>query len=463
MISSSNGLIRKAILLVAAASAIGLLSSKAGLNFHQALTVTIFCISILGTLLFWEFRLSFAFIGLSVLLITKAIDLDSAIKFASLEIILFLAGMMIVVGLLKESGFFAWIVELILRIKNLTARKFIIAITVTSALLACTVDEVTSIIFMVAAVLEICDYFEVDPVPYIMISIFATNIGSAATVLGNPIGILIASKSGLTFESFLAKAFPVSLICLIAFTIIVLFWYRKDIKELDNKIKELGANEILIRLITVPPDRQLKIALGIFGINLFFLCLHHRIELLLGVEQNTVLLITPLISAGLVMIWKREKARYYVEHNVEWWTLLFFMILFAQAGALKHVGVTDFLAKSFVNTVGHSGAILKSTMLWIATIASSGLDNVVAIAAMIPVVQSFHDIGLKIEPLWWALLFGGCFGGNITMIGSTANIVALGILEKERHIHMSFLRWFKVGLIVGVTTTIIAWIILLLM
>src|SRR3989338_7352385 len=96
-----------------------------------------------------------------------------------------------------------------------------------SALLACAVDEVTSIIFMVAAVLEVCDYFEVDPFPFVVISVLATNVGSAATVLGNPIGILIASKSGLTFEDFIAKAFPLAMVCLIAVICIVIIWYKK--------------------------------------------------------------------------------------------------------------------------------------------------------------------------------------------------------------------------------------------
>lgn len=89
------------------------------------------------------------------------------------------------------------------------------------------------------------------------------------------------------------------------------------------------------------------------------------------------------------------------------------------------------------------------------------LDNVVLVAAVIPIVQGFEGLGVGVQPLWWALLFGGCFGGNITLIGSTANIVALGLLEKERNIHMTFLRWVGIGLVVGITTTAIAWIALL--
>ena len=456
-------MVKKFAILIVVSLGLGLLTRNIGLTAHQSTAVAIFFASILGTLFFWDFRLSFAFIGISILLLTRTIDLENVIKSASLEVILFLVGMMVLIGLLKGAGVFAWIVSLILRIKNLTANKFLISISIISALLACAVDEVTSIIFIVAAVLEICDYFEVDPTPFLIISVLATNIGSSGTVLGNPIGILIASKSGLTFEDFIIKAFPLMLACLAVLIFIVKFWYKKALSEFDKKIKEMGANEMLVRLISVPPEKELKISLGIFGMTLFFISLHHRLELMWNLEPNTILLTLPLISSGCVMIWKWKKAREFIEKDVEWWTLLFFMLLFAQAGTLKYTGATDVLAKSLVRLTGNSPALLTGTILWISTIGSSILDNVVLVAAFIPVIQSFKDIGINMQPLWWALLFGGCLGGNITLVGSTANIVALGILEKERNIRMTFFRWFWIGLVVGVITTAVVWIALLVL
>jgi Na+/H+ antiporter NhaD/arsenite permease-like protein len=440
---------------------LGFFTGKLGLNIHQATAISIFSASILGTLFFWDFRLGFAFLGTSILLITRTIDLKSVIEFASLDVILFLVGMMVLVGLLKESGFFAWIVQLILRVRNLTAHKFLIIISVVSALLSTMTSEVVSIIFMVAAVLEICDYFEIDAVPFIIISVRATNIGSAATVLGNPIGILIASKAGLTFEDFIIKAFPLAAFCLLAMIIVVAFWYRKTLRAMDERIKELGANEMLIRLISVPPERELKVSLLIFGATLFFISLHHRLELLWKLEPNTILLTMPLLSSGLVMMWKWQRARDYIEKDVEWWTLLFFLLLFAQAGTLKYTGATDILAQRLAGAAGNSLPVLIGMVLWVSTIGSSILDNVVLVAAFIPVIQSFQALNLNLHPLWWALLFGGCLGGNITLVGSTANIVALGILEKEKNIRMTFMRWFGIGLTVGVVTTMVVWAALL--
>jgi Na+/H+ antiporter NhaD/arsenite permease-like protein len=449
--------IKKMIMLVCIALAIGLLASRVGLTMHQAMAVAIFSASILGTLLFWDFRLSFAFLGTSLLLITRTIDMENVIKFASVDVILFLVGMMVLVGLLKDAGFFAWIVQLILRIKNMTALKFVAVISIASAVLSTMTSEVVSIIFMVAAVMEICDYFEVDCVPFIIIAVLATNIGSAATVLGNPIGILIATKAGLTFEDFLVKALPLSMVCLAASIGVLSVWYRKQIKAMDDQMKKLGANEILVKLISVPPEKELKISLAVFGATLVFIALHHRLELLWKLEHNTILLIMPLISSGLVMIWKHHKARDFIEKDVEWWTLLFFMLLFAQAGTLKYTGATDVLAGKLAGIAGNSVSTLIGIVLWISTIGSSILDNVVLVAAFIPVIQSFQGLNLDLQPLWWALLFGGCFGGNITLVGSTANIVALGILEKEKNIRMTFFNWFWVGLTVGVITTIVVW------
>ncbi|MFH1046170.1 MAG: SLC13 family permease [Candidatus Omnitrophota bacterium] len=440
---------------------LGFYLNTVGLDAQQSLSVAMLLVSVLGTLFFWEFRLSFVFIGTALLLITKVIDVEHLVWFSSLEIILFLVGMMVMMGLLKEAGFFAWLVTLILRIRNLTAQKFFFAITIISALLACAIDEVTSIVFMVAAILEICDYFEVDPVPYIISSVLATNIGSAGTVLGNPIGILIATKAGLHFEDFLIKAFPIMLLCLFVTILILKTFYRRALKHLDDNIKELGANEFLVRLISIPPDKQLKTCLGIFGASLVLISLHHRLELALDLPINTILLVTPLIFAGIVMVWKRERARHYIETDVEWWTLLFFLLLFAQTGALKYTGASDVLVKKLFAAVNYNTEALVGVILWVSAILSSVLDNVIVVAAFVPILQSVKEMGLAAENLWWALLFGGCLGGNISLVGSTANIVALGILEKERAIKISFWHWLKIGFVVGVITTFICWVCLL--
>ena len=454
-------MLKKFILLIAISVGLGFLAQGTGFNSQQSVAIAIFSTSVMGTLFFWDFRLSFAFIGTSILLATKTIDLEHLVKYSSLEVILFLVGMMVLVGLLKENGLFSLISRTLLNMKHITGRKLIVIISVIAALLSASIDEVTSIIFMTAAVLEVCDHLEIDPVPLIIMSIFATNIGSFATVLGNPIGILIATKSGLSFEDFIIKAAPVAILCLLASMAICMLWYRKALNEMDYKIKRFKNSEIEAMRVHEPLAKGLKISLAIFVLTLIIIAMHYRLEKLFGLNPNTILLTVPLFASGLVLIWKRHSARTRIEKDVEWWTLLFFLLLFAQAGTLKYTGATDVLSKNLIGLTGSNIPILTTAILWIATLGSAILDNVVIVAAFTPALLSFKELGLGVQPLWWALLFGGCLGGNITLVGSTANIVALGILEKERKIRITFMRWFGVGLTVGVLTTIIAWVVLI--
>lgn len=454
-------MVKKFAILITIALSLGLSGKSIGFNFYQSLAVSIFAASILGTLFFWDFRLSFAFLGTSLLLATRTIDVEHLVRFASLEVILFLVCMMVLVGVLKEAGFFNIISHLLLGVKRLNARKFVIILSVVSAAMAAMVDEVTSIIFMIIAILEICDRLEIDPVPFLIISVLATNIGSSATVLGNPIGILIATKSGLTFEDFLIKALPLAVLCLAATIVICIIWYRRALKEMDEKISRFKDKQIASMEKPVVFSKDLKISLAIFGATLILIALHHRLELLWGLDRNTILLAAPLIACSAVFVWKQKNARKHVERDVEWWTLLFFLFLFAQAGTLQYTGATDVIARHLAAMANGSLSILTGAILWISSAGSAVLDNVVLVAAIIPVIQSFKAIGVNSQALWWALLFGGCLGGNITLVGSTANIVALGILEKEKNIRMTFLRWFGVGLTVGVITTIVVWVALL--
>ncbi len=416
----------------------------------------------LATLLFWEARVAIAFWGIAALILTKTIDIENLVLFSSLEVILFLVGMMVIVGLLREVNFFNWILCRLVAFKGMTAKKLIVVICVASAIMACLVDEVTSIIFMVALIFVLADYFEVNPAPFLIITVMATNIGSTGTVLGNPIGVLIATKAGLTFEDFLFHAFPLMLVVLLATIGIVLFWYRKEIKKLDAKIKEIGNDvDAFKKLICVPMTKDIRNEFFVFFITLLFIGLHHRIEYAFGLPTNSLLLSIPLISAGAIMLWHRERARDYIEKDVDWWTLIFFMLLFAKVGTLKYTGVTEIFSKTIAEFTKGSQFFMITFILWLSAIGSSILDNVVLVATFIPIIEELKAMGIETTKLWWALLFGGCLGGNITMVGSTANIVALGMLEKKAKIKISFFEWFKIGLVIGLITTAIVWFILI--
>lgn len=458
----NNKFLIKTVILAVTAALVSFFGKLIGFNTQQVLVSGIFSISILGAILFWEFRLSFAFLGSSIMLLTGLASLEDFILACSWEIIFFLIGMMILVAALKELGVFTWLLSKALCMKNMTAKKFFLVLLFSSAVMACMIDEVSSIVFMIMIIFEMCDYFEIDPIPFLIASVFATNIGSAGTVIGNPIGIFIAAKSGLTFEDFITHAFPVMLISLFILSGVLLAVLRKPIKELEHKIRMYQPNEFLVRLLAVPPERKLKIGFVFLGLTLFAISMHHRIEVFLGLKENTVLLIIPLISAAFIMVWRRERARKYVETGIEWWSILFFIFLFAQSGILAKTGATQVVAQRLTNVIGQSEAALTALIFSGSGIVSSFLDNVVVVAALIPIIKDLIAINPVREILWWALLFGACFGGNLTIIGSTANIIAIGTLEKDRKTTIKFLDWMKLSILPAACTMIFVLLFLLL-
>ena len=195
---------------------------------------------------------------------------------------------------------------------------FTVVVMGLSALLACAVDEVTSIVFVCALVFQVCDTLRVGPTPFLIMAVMATNIGSAGTMVGNPVGLLISHRAGFTFEDFLVWAFPVMIVCLVTAAGVLLLWFRREIRDLSQRLEERRKQKLdLGPLVRVPYRR----GLFIFIITVGVIASHHRIEMLLGLEENTVLMTAPLAIAGLLMIWRRDRAKHYIGVEVDWWEL----------------------------------------------------------------------------------------------------------------------------------------------
>lgn len=456
---TTNALIRRLTLLVGLSVLAGLLGGTIGLEYHQQVASSVFLAIILGTLLFWSFRLAIAFVGIAVLIFTKSLNIPHFVESAALPVILFLVGMMIVVGALRDLGFFTWIVQLIVAMPNMTARKFIITLSVTSALLACAVDEVTSIIFVSTLVFQVSERLKLNPTPYLIICVLCTNVGSAGTMLGNPVGIYIGTQAGFSFQDFIVWAFPIMLLSLLATVVATTVWYRKELREFDEKLTDR-----LSRNLSLAPRVQVPYVQGLIllSLTILFIAAHHSLEGILGLDKNSILLVAPLACSGVIMIMRHDRARHYVENEVDWWTLLFFMLLFAIAGTLEYTGVTVFLAEHFQSGFGRNLNILIPVIMVTTALGSAFVDNVVFVAAFSPVIKELGQF-VPAMPLWWALLFGACFGGNITMIGSTANIVALGMLEKQFRVQVAFFQWLKIGALSALVACVIAWALLMIL
>jgi Na+/H+ antiporter NhaD/arsenite permease-like protein len=278
-------------------------------------------------------------------------------------------------------------------------------------------------------------------------------------MMGNPVGIYIGTHAGLTFQDFIHWAFPIMLLALFATALLTMFWYRHELDLFDERLKErLDRQLSLVPKVDVPYVKGLAVLLLTLG----FIASHHQLEEWLNLDKNSILLVAPLACAGIIMIARRDRARHYVEAEVDWWTLLFFMLLFAIAGTLEYTGVTVLMARKFVSNFGTNLNVLIPVVMGTTAVGSAFVDNVIFVAAFSPVVEELGK-SMAAMPLWWALLFGACFGGNITLIGSTANIVALGMLEKNFRVHIRFFDWLKIGALSSLLACLIAWGLLFLL
>ena len=320
-------------------------------------------------------------------------------------------------------------------------------------------DEVTSILFMTTTMLHICSRHRLRAAPYIMMLVFATNVGSAATVVGNPIGVIIALRGGLSFGDFIRVATPISCLCLVVTIVLCLWYFRREIREL-GEAKEVVDQECAPKEEVTMANNNLFVPWLLFLGTITSLIMHAKMEQWLHLMKNSLLIGTSLAAGGVVMLLERERAKELVERRVDWWTLTFFIMLFASVGTLKLVGTTTVIANGLLNLTGGDALNIFIGITWATGALTSVLDNVLAVATFIPIIGDLKALGLNTVPLWWGMLFGGTLLGNMTIIGSTANIVAIGMLERRGLGAITMKEWILPGAIVSLTTGILATVLL---
>lgn len=427
-----------------------------GLDLQQVISITVFASFIAGSLFFWSFRNAFALAGVALLLLLGVLDIEHLVEFANLDIVLFLAGMMIVVGYLEEKGFFDWILELLVRPFRDKPTAIIMTLLIMGTLMAALVDEVTSILFMMAIMLRVLKAYGIegrDALPFILFLVFTTNIGSSALPVGNPIGVMIAFRAGLTIAEFLRWVAPLAMLNSVLVALLGALYLKRRF-SLSSRGKasfECGR-----------PLKSMIAPLLVFISVLCGLVLHHGIEEILELPKNTMLLATPLIGAGAVMLIHRRGARELVEKKVDWWTLLYFVLLFSSVGTLKYTGVTDLIAEGIMRMAGEDALLITLLVGGVTSILTAFMDNVLAVATLIPVVHLLAASGVHAYPIWWIMLIGGTYCGNATVIGSTANIVAAGYVEMRGYGRFSMLEWVKFGAPISILTFFLSFALLYL-
>jgi len=356
------------------------------------------------------------------------------------NVIFLLLGMMIIVGVLRETGVFEFLA--IWSAKKARGQPFRVMVTfvVLTAVASALLDNVTTVLLVAPVTLLVCLRLGVPPVPFLIAEILACNIGGAATLIGDPPNIIIASRADLSFNDFVFNMGPIVVLLLIVYLGMCRFLFRKAFVYDEARVAQvMSLNEKdAIR------DRVLLIKAGaVLLLVMIGFVLHSALD--------TEVSVIALLGAGLLVAIAGLSPKEYLG-EVELPTLAFFAGLFIMVGALIEVGVIGSLSTLVTEATG--GNLLLATMLLlvVSAVLSGIVDNIPYVATMAPLVATLaEDTGNPGNVLWWALALGADLGGNATIVGASANVVVVGIAERNGY-HISFLEFFKYGAVVALIT-----------
>ena len=334
------------------------------------------------------------------------------------NVIFLLAGMMILAGIIRKTGVFGWIAVRAARFAGGDPYRILVVLSVITAVASAFLDNVTTVVLVGPITLFLAARLGMNPFPFLMSEILASNIGGAATLIGDPPNILIGSAAGLDFGAFLVNMAPLSAILLVVYLVAARWLFRNLLTadpELRARLLELNERE----MITNPG--LLRRSLAVLGLTLVGFLFHG----VLGLEPATV----ALTGAIVLMVLARESPEE-VLREVEWPTLFFFIGLFMLVAGVIEIGLIDAVADVIMTITGGALASTSLLVLWLSAILSGIIDNIPYTATMIPVVEQLNQ-GQPNDALWWALAMGADLGGNATIIGASANVILAGMAERE--------------------------------
>ena len=394
-----------------------------------------------------------ALFGVMVLLILHVVHEREAIGFIDTETIMLLLGMMTIVAILRRTGVFTMLSVRIAEMTKGSPLKILIFFSVVTALLSAFLDNVTTVLIIIPIVIELTTGMGLDPKLYVISQAVISNIGGTATLIGDPPNIIIGSKVGLTFNAFVLNlGLPVAT-CFACGLLYLWLTNREQFRPIDTNLAKLFSVQLLLEKIrneflTTKIDRVFLIK----GLS----CL--ALAILLFVTQ-TITGMSPgvvALTVAMVLIMLTNVDVEHLMEEIEWTTLLFFSGLFILVGVLEEKHVLEWIAHNVFLRVGDNPYVIVLMVLWVSGLVSGFLDNIPFTITMIPIVKLMlesHPIPNDI--LWWALSLGACLGGNLTMIGASANIVSVG-MAKRHNVHISFLEFMRFSAVITLITLVIS-------
>jgi Na+/H+ antiporter NhaD/arsenite permease-like protein len=405
-----------------------------------------------------------AMFGAAIVVFIGIVPWEGLLEHVDFGTIFLLLGMMIIVNTARGSGLFEYIAIRTTKLAKGSPIRVLVLFALVTALVSAFLDNVTTVLLLTPMLLYVARVMKLNPVPFLVTEIFASNIGGAATLIGDPPNIMIASSAGLTFNEFLIHLGPIMVVNMAILLLMMYLIYGRSMRvNADERTAMVRTLEDLDERAAIV-DRSLfnkSVIVILFVVLLFFI--HNSIgELLhvvlpfvdpaMGLEPAEV----ALIGAAILLFWSRQSPEEIFE-KIEWPALFFFGGLFVIVGALVETGIISGIASVMVENINSTGEAMF-IVTWFAAIASAIVDNIPLTAAMIPLI---HDLGatMDVYPLWWALALGACLGGNGTAIGASANVVVIGIAEREGF-GISFIEFLKVGMLVLFVTVAVGFVML---
>jgi Na+/H+ antiporter NhaD/arsenite permease-like protein len=365
------------------------------------------------------------------------LSFEDAIKAIDMNVIFLLMAMMIIVGVMKKTGVFQWLALKSFEVAKGNIFALAAVLMFVTAFTSAFLDNVTTMLLITPVTIEISRALKVNPLSLMLPEVFASNVGGTATLIGDPPNIMIGSYAKLSFMDF---AHNLTLICLISLAASILFylWYFKkdyqkavvgDVKEMTRKLREE---------YKITNMKLLNMSLIVLGVTIFLFIIHGALHM----EPS----IAALMGAGALLVLSRVNIVEMLEHEIEWPTLIFFMMLFVVVAGAEETGLIQVIADWVADVSKGSLVVAVIMILWVSAIASAFIDNIPFTATMLPIVAYLNTVipGAESGVLWWSLALGACLGGNGTMIGASANVVTVGIADSLGH-HISFMTYMRMA------------------
>ncbi|AGZ53288.1 ArsB/NhaD family transporter [Mycobacterium kansasii] len=361
------------------------------------------------------------------------------------DVVFLLLGMMIIVSVLRQTGVFEYVAIWAVKRANGSPLRIMILLVLVMAFGSALLDNVTTVLLIAPVTLLVCDRLAIDASPFLIAEVFASNIGGAATLVGDPPNIIIASRAGLSFNDFLVHMAPVVLVVLIVFVALLPRLFRPATVKPDRVADVMSLNEReAIR------DGKLLIKSGVVLLAVFTAFVAHP---LLHIQPSVV----ALLGAGVLIVISGLDGSDYLS-SVEWETLMFFAGLFIMVGALVKTGIVEKLARGAIELTGGNELLTVMLIIGVSAPVSGIIDNIPYVATMTPIVTELVTVmpgQVDSNVLWWALALGADFGGNLTAVGASANVVMLGIARRAGT-PISFWEFTRKGILVTTISLAVA-------